>query len=183
MHFTPMAAQAGLVYRPGVTRLRCGKGGDSGGHCGHPTPYILHLEPTSYILHLTGGGSGGHCGWWCPSTTALGDVSRWDYPGDGCGGSWQVSDFGIFLRRQAAWQRRNQRLQYNEIIVDGDECTRQLPWCVGAFFFVAGHAAARAQAQRQHAAFLAEYPSVTGRDVPLVALDLHDWVRPFRRAG
>ena len=60
----------------GVTRLKCGKGGDSGGHCG----------------------------WWCPSVTELGDVARYDYPGDGCGGSWHPSDVtipGLYTRTLA----------------------------------------------------------------------------------
>lgn len=143
---------AGLVFRPHVTRLRCGKGGDSGGHC-------------------TG---------WCPSVAAIGDVSRYDYPGDGCGASWRVRDFGIFLQRQAEWQRRNRRLQYNEIIVDGDDCTARLPWCIDAIFYTKGSAAARAQARVQHAAFLREYPQLDRANVPLVEIDLRDWTRPFR---
>ena len=32
-----------------------------------------------------------------------------------CGGSWRVSDFGVYLERQAKWQKQNTRLQYNEI--------------------------------------------------------------------
>jgi hypothetical protein len=32
-----------------------------------------------------------------------------------CGGSWRVSDFGVYLERQAKWQKQNIRLQYNEI--------------------------------------------------------------------
>lgn len=146
---------AGVIYRPGVARIRCGKGGDSGGHCGGFCPSV---------------------GWDDP------DVRYWDYPGDGCGGSWAPWDMGVYLRRQAAWQVRNHRLQYNEVIVDGDDATRRLPWSIAAFFFASG-GGAEWQAREQHRHFLAAYPELSPADVPLVALNLGDWQNPFGAAG
>jgi len=89
--------QGGLILRPGHTPIGCGKGGDSGGHCGERA-MCPSLDPNEDF-----------------------DADAWnvDYPGDGCWGSWQLSDFSGYLMRQAAFQRRNSRLGHNEIIVHG----------------------------------------------------------------
>jgi len=139
---------SGIIFKPGLTVIKCGKGGDSGGHCS------------------------GH---YCPSTTSLGS-GRWDYPGDGCGGCWRVSDFGIFLQRQARWQRANQRLEHNEIIVDGDATTAQLPGFVDAFFHTSGEGSGTARAQRE--LLLRDYGHAVGA-IPLVSLNTRNWRTPF----
>ena len=144
---------AGLIYAPDITTIKCGKGGDSGGHCGGLCPHRLAED--------------------------LGDPHTWDYPGDGCGGSWAPSDFGVYLHRQATWQIAYRRLQYNEIIVDGDDATAQLPGSIEAFFYVAG-GQAEWQAREQYRRFRDAYPSLSPGDVPLVEFDLSDWENPFR---
>jgi hypothetical protein len=142
----------GLIFRPRIIHVRCGKGGDSGGHCGG----------------------------WCPSTNEIGNVDWYQYPGDGCGGSWRPQDFGIYLQRQAAWQIRNSRLQYNEIIIDGDEVTRRLPHSIEAFFYCKGHSGDRKSVMAVRDAFLQEYAGqISESDVPLVELNLRDWENPF----
>lgn len=57
---------AGLVFRPQATPIKCGKGGDSGGHC--------DSDPQSQN--------------WCPSVNpteqvTASSVASYDYPGDG----------------------------------------------------------------------------------------------------
>lgn len=136
----------GIIYRPTITHIKCGKGGDSGGHCDR----------------------------WCPTIHSVGDVTKYGYPGDGCGGSWRPADFGIYLERQAAWQVHNRRLQYNEIIVNGDYCTAHLPGCIDAFFYAGASGAA--EARSQHGLFQNDYPHA---NVPLVRLNLHNWQSPF----
>lgn len=137
----------GLIFRPKVTRVLCGKGGDSGGHCGA----------------------------WCPSVESLGDFKSFQFPGDGCGGSWRPKDIGIYLQRQCAWQLEHRRLQYNEFIVDGDAWSQHLPAPIEAFFQI------NDGAQADHAAFLNTY-HLTPHDVPLVEIDVHNWESPFREA-
>lgn len=152
---------AGLIYAPGVAHVLCGKGGDSGGHCGWRCPSINNEALPAPCAR-----------------DANGAERCWDYPGDGCGGSWSPADFGGYLHRQAAWQIRYRRLQYNEIIVDGDDATAHLPDSVDAIFYTVGGAEAQ-RAREQHAQFLAEYPSLSAADVPLVVLDLDNWSHPF----
>lgn len=141
----------GIILRPHATHLLCGKGGDSGGHCG------------------------GEWSRWCPSVTTVGDVTRYSYPGDGCGGSWRPADFGIFLERQAAWQVHSRRLDYNEIIYDGDAMVGRLPLAIDAFFYLGS----KDVAANQHAQFVAEFGRAAA-DIPLVSVDLHNWDQPFR---
>ena len=87
----------GVILRPHATPIKCAKGGDSGGHCKDD---------------------------WCPSLRPVPDgvlpdaIAGLDYPGDGCGLSWRTSDIGAYLQRQAAWQRRYNRLEHNEFIID-----------------------------------------------------------------
>ena len=73
----------GLIYEPILAIVKCGKASDSGGHC-----------PTVF----------------CPSVQNLGDVSTYQFPGDGCGGAWQPKDFALYLHRHSEWQRLNRRL-------------------------------------------------------------------------
>ena len=94
--------------------------------------------------------------------------------GDGCGGSWRVRDFGTFLHRQARWQVANRRLQYNEIIVDGDRTRANAPQFVDAFFYTAGKG--EAEATHQHAIFTGEFGAASAG---LVRLDTGDWSTPF----
>ena len=158
---------AGLIYRPRVTPLLCGKGGDSGaGHCGDA---------------------------WCTATAVHSsgiddDVARLEYPGDGCmHRTWRVRDFAIHLQRQAAWQKLNHRYEHNEIIVDGDTCTARLPWCIGAFFYVVSDSSkdeirdAQRLARQQQDALLREYPHVSREEIPVVAFDLRNWREPFSK--
>ena len=72
---------AGVVFRPGKhTKVRCGNGGDAGGHC-HDL---------------------------CKHVTDVGD--GFDYPGDGCnGGSWAPRDIGIYLERVTRSQEKSSR--------------------------------------------------------------------------
>jgi len=141
---------SGLVFRPLHTILKCGKGGDSGGHCSDR---------------------------FCPSTSRLGS-GNWGYPGDGCGGTWRVSDFGIFLRRQARWQVQNRRLQYNEIIINGDATRANMPAALDAFFYTGSDSG---QARSQRALFLREFGDEVAGGIPLVRLDTSNWHMPFSR--
>ena len=133
----------GFILRPGVTQIRCGKGSDSGGHCGQ--------------RH------------WCPSESSVGDVSQFQYPGDGCGGSWRTEDFGIYLQRQTEWQLLNRRLEYNEIIYDGSGVHTNQDTVEAAF--------GNTEAIRH---FLASHGM---GPVSFVELDLTDWNQPFRCLG
>jgi len=132
------SSQPGIILRPAATTVLCGKGGDSGGHCT----------------------------WWCPSVASLGDVWTYDYPGDGCGGSWRPADIPIYLRRQTAWQLAHRRLEYNEFIYDGG-LLRQTPLVVEAYF-------GRAHEQRRQ--FMSSNP---GMSPPLLELDLMNWEAPL----
>ncbi|KAL1504518.1 hypothetical protein AB1Y20_010920 [Prymnesium parvum] len=135
----------GVIFRPGVTRLKCAKGGDSGGHCTR----------------------------WCTAAGGVGDVASYQYPGDGCGGSWRPEDIGFFLQRQCAWQRFFRRLEYNEFIVDGDAWTSSLPDTIEAFFQI------RDGGADAHRAFLKAF-RLSEEEVPLVEMDIRNWDAPFR---
>ena len=133
-------AQAGVILRPGITHILCGKGGDSGGHCGG----------------------------WCPSIDSVGkNVANLQYPGDGCGGSWRPADIGMYLQRQTAWQLANHRLEYNELIFDG-EVFRAQPSVIEAYF---------GAAHEQRRQFMVKHK---GLSPPLLELDLMNWDEPLR---
>lgn len=59
----------------------------------------------------------------------------------------------MYLERQAKWQKQNIRLQYNEIIVDGDATRRNLPLFVDAFFTTAPEHTSGEVARTQHELF------------------------------
>ena len=70
----------GLVFAPGrFSCVKCGNGGDAGGHCHRRCP---PPEPLA--------------------ADAIADLS---YPGDDCtGGSWAPTDAGAYLERVTRWQ-------------------------------------------------------------------------------
>ena len=152
----------GIVFRPGVTtRIICGAATDmSGRTCEEDTK-------------------------WCDSIPLAGD--NYDYgrfhsasDADGCGKMWRPSDFGVYLKRTATWQREAQapyshRQDYNEILVDGRHWASRLPDVIEAFF---GDTHATL-AKEQHALFLREY-GLSSDDVPLLRFDEHDWRNPFQ---
>ena len=120
----------GIIFRPGVTRVNCGKGKDSGGHC----------------LHASS-----HESWCIPSGQDI------DLPGDGCGMlPWKPSDIGQFLEYTAGWTQLNQRTVYNEIIVNGSVWHDQLPMTIEAFFTSAGSKSGTAHTAAK--TFRAQYP-------------------------
>ncbi len=152
------AGLQGLIFRPGVTtRIICGTAGDrSGGRC----------DDASH---------------WCDSIPVTGD--QFDphvnstQGADGCGGTWRPEDFGVYLRRSCMWEKEVQapwsnRLDYNEILVDGSHWTEHLPDTVEAFFGNGN------LAREQHGQFLREY-GLTASQVPLLHLNEHNWKAPF----
>ena len=108
--------------------------------------------------------------------SALG--AKWQHVnvnGDGCGGSWRPDDFGAYLRRQEWWQVLNRRLEHNEIIIGAAPWTAALPGLVDAVFVADGSGASAAR--DTHRRFLAAY-GLSDAQVPLVAIDLHEWHNP-----
>ena len=148
-------------------------------HAQLPRASFTHPRPCSalaIVCHVYA--TGGHCSdRFCPSTSRLGS-GNWGYPGDGCGGTWRVSDFGIFLRRQARWQVQNRRLQYNEIIINGDATRANMPAALDAFFYTGSDSG---QARSQRALFLREFGDEVAGGIPLVRLDTSNWHMPFSR--
>ena len=147
---------AGIIFRPGKTPILCGKAEDSGGHC--------NFE-------------------WCPKPSPLEGSIPAGYNGDGnlnvrghsiC--MWKPADFGTFLERQSAWQRKTHQLDYNEFIMQGDLWKANLPWIIDAFVIRKGFDPEATR--KQHRRFLEEY-SLTAADVPLLRLDITDWENPF----
>lgn len=140
----------GFILRPHATKLKCGKGGDSAGKCDE------HRR--------------------CPSVDFIGDVSQYHQPGDGCGGSWDPSDFGIFLQRQTAWQLLNKRLDHNEIIVDAAHLAHHLPDGIEAFVLINSN---DQMTVRMHGRFLEEF-GLNDWEVPLVRMNDSEWLNPFQ---
>ena len=97
---------AGLILRPGITKIRCGKAVDSSGSC--------------------------KWNGWCSSSR----LSRpWTETQDKlC--AWRVRDFGAQLKRLTEHQERYHHLdnEYNEIIVDGTWWASHMPDVVEAVF-------------------------------------------------
>lgn len=151
-------AGTGVILRPGATPLLCGKGMDSGGHCGNR---------------------------WCPEIAPSETVTpdwlekqHWDIPGTGCRDAWkpQGNSFGAYLQRQAAYQIRWNRMEHNEIIVGGGSWNGNLPHIIDAFFVRKGMGADGVR--KQHRRFLDEY-GLTARDCPLVEMDDFNWEEPL----
>jgi len=101
----------GIVFAPGrLSCVRCGNGGDAGGHCHRPC-----APPREQL-----------------AAEAIAGLS---YPGDGCtGGSWAPADAGAYLERVTRWQTQWQRLAYNEFIISGAVWEDNLPRAVEAIF-------------------------------------------------
>ena len=153
-----LRAQRAVIFRPGpVTRLVCGNGGDSGGGCGQ----------------------------FCDTPEGLGNVQGYQSPGDGCGGggSWRPKDFGLFLHRVSEWHRLNNRIAYNEILVEGagphSNWMQSLPDTIEAFFTVGD--ADSTSIRGHHERFLSAY-GLSDDEHPLLKLDVNNWESPFSRA-
>ena len=127
---------------------------------------------------------GGACRSFCPHVTLLNDTYDYARPErggrDGCGGSWRPRDFGVFLRRSGAWQKvvqaRGGRMDYNEIIVDGEHWNAHLPQTIEAFF---GGALAR----KQRHEFMQTFGLSPEHAPPLLEFDPTDWNAPFKMAA
>jgi len=97
-------ASGGIVFRPGVTKINCGKAADSSGHCGAR----------------------------CPASRNKAEVP-WNEAADKlC--AWAPQDFGVSLRRITEHQIEYKRLWYNEIIIDAKHWRSHLPDQVEAIF-------------------------------------------------
>ena len=146
----------GLIFRPGRTPILRGAGGEG-------ASWACESPPSDEMV-----------------TPEL--VSHFDYPGDGCGGTWQPADFGKLLERQALWQKMYARLGHNEIIVDSGSSryVDALPWPIDAFFMIGtgGPVDPQSEIAGFHAAFLERY-QISAADVPLVYLDPDNWAVPF----
>lgn len=104
----------GIIFRPYITKVNCGKAKDSAGTC--------------------------DLGAWCPAISdPMPPEVSWGDPNDStCGpqgsGPWRPQDFGAYLLRVTAWQERWQQLAYNEIIIDAVHWRAHLPDVVQAVF-------------------------------------------------
>ena len=147
----------GIIFRPGVsTKILCGAATDR---------------------------SGERCTSWCPSISIDEDENAFDPKNagggfDGCGGAWRPEDFGVYLRRMARVEKAglaqwNHRLEYNEILIDGAHWTQHLPEVIEAFI------GDGEPAKSQHRQFLQEF-GLHPSDVPLLRIDVNDWVEPFK---
>ena len=152
------SCNGGFIFRPGpATKVICGSGQDSGGSC-HDT--------------------------YCPPVTDIGNVEEYGEPGDGCGQSWHPKDFGMYLKRIAAWQKRNGRNNYNEIIIEGAGRGGKGSWnrhpqeTIEAFFGLPGTID---YIRGIHRDFLRQY-SLDANTHPVVTLDTGNWDAPFSRA-
>ena len=100
--------------------------------------------------------------------------------------SWNPEDFAVFLRRTNAFETQTQAptrtIDYNEIIVDSEHWTLELPATIEAFFRSDDHGRGRKDddvAQKQHQKFLQKY-GLSRAEVPLLEFDPSDWESPFR---
>lgn len=94
----------GIIFRPGVTKIKCGKPQDSGGSCG------------DY-----------HCPW--RSHTNI----DWN-EGDDKFCNWTPETFGVELQRLTAWQAAYHRPAYNEIIIDAEHWRAHMPDVIEAIY-------------------------------------------------
>jgi len=101
---------AGLILRPGITRINCGKPVDSAGDCpGADKPWRLWCSPARKTMPFVEG------------------VDKL------C--AWHVTDFGPHLKRLTEFQARyHSLLQYNEVVVDSAWWRSHLPGIVEAVF-------------------------------------------------
>jgi hypothetical protein len=148
-----------LALAPESTRLLCAYGGDGGtrGKTCEPPGLTKHCIP--------GCASNGEDYEFCNPgrTTNAGDF--W------CDGRpWKPQDLGKFLNRD-----KNSR-QYNEFVVDGFYWNQHLPHSIEAI--VIGEDG-KAKASALHQKFLAAYPQLTAKDVPLVSFHPNNEDEPF----
>lgn len=144
----------GIVFRPGVTRINCGKAKDSAGTCA-----VWHPDGTDV---------------WCPTVSddELPAEVDWGEPADTCGRAWRPQDFGAYLHRLTAWQQHWHRLWYNEIIIDAPHWRERLPDVIEAIF---GN-------RELYDSFVSHYHLDEAR-FPLVSVDMSDWEQPFKAGG
>lgn len=137
---------SGIIFRPGHTRILCGKAVDSGGHC--PTP----------------GDRNRH---WCAASRTIVDVPWTEADDKLC--AFRPEDFAVQLERLTNYQTANQRLFYNEIIVDAVHWRGHLPDVVESVY---GNRAV-------HDAFVSRF-GLSEATHPYLTLDASDWETPFR---
>ena len=146
----------GVIFRAGAsTRILCGSGSDL---------------------------SSAHCGLFCESIRIDNDVlwaphDRYECKVGNHRGVWRPEDFGAYLLRSCRYQKEVQgpwshRYDYNEILVDGDHWNAHLPAAIEAFF------GDGMMARSAHQHFLDEF-GLTSEQVPLLKLDLNNWLEPF----
>ena len=152
-------SNGGLVLRPGLARVLCGKHRDGqaqgGGHCVEDTceaPVLKHGERTVAAART-----------WTDRGPAV------------C--QWRPEDIGPYLRAVTEWQLTWKRpLLHNEVIVDTQSFVRGLPASVEAFFV---HVHGSPVAVRDlHAEYLTRY-ALDEEDCPLVQFDPDNWKAPF----
>ena len=95
---------SGLIFRPGWTRIKCGKAVDSAGSCGQ----------------------------WCDQRRANAHI-EWNEGQDKlC--AWQPGDFSVQLQRLTHYQHKYRRTFYNEVIIDAEHWRNNLPNTIEAIF-------------------------------------------------
>ena len=94
---------AGIIFKPGATRLLCGKATDSAGTCGR----------------------------WCDRSRNDAAIPWSEGAEKLC--AWRVEDFGVSLRRVNDWMVQNRRPGYDEIIVDAVHWRQHLPEVIECF--------------------------------------------------
>jgi hypothetical protein len=87
----------GIILRPGVTKLNCGKPDDTGGECKDRV---------------------------CPWRSKV-EIPFNEGEDKFC--NWPPKTFGVELQRLTEWQAASQRLMYNEIIVDSPHWRAHMP--------------------------------------------------------
>lgn len=102
--FGGRAAQSGIIFKPGSTRVKCGKPSDSSGKC---------------IA-------------WCDRSRASLSVPWSEAIDKQC--AWQPKDFGVQLKRLVKHQVTYSYLWYNEIIIDAVHWRAHMPDVVEAIF-------------------------------------------------
>lgn len=102
--FGGAAAVSGIIFKPGRTKVKCGKPSDSSGKC------------------LA----------WCDRSRSSASVPWSEAIDKQC--AWKPQDFGVQLKRLVTHQVKYSYLWYNEIIVDAPHWRTHLPGAVEAIF-------------------------------------------------
>ena len=141
-------------WRPDMAgaAVRCGNGGDAGGHC-HP---------------------------FCPAPTHMADSAPRPWPGDGNtdGCSWRPQHFGEFLRRVTSYQHGTGRLYYNEITIDAKRWRDFPRGTIDAIFVVEGKGDVL-ELHSLHDRYRQKY-GLSKHEFPLLELNPIRWGAPFR---